>query len=146
MKTNLLILLAAVWCSCALADNTGTVTMVKSTQGTPNRYTITWTAGTNNDSVSARTENYVRGELLRAVFEPTNPTGDYDAALSDGYGVAILSATALSSNTVAAAFPGAPITDGAYTNIVPIALNDQVLVAVTNCGNEATGKIILYLR
>lgn len=140
-----ILVLAAGICA---ADDTGTVKMVKSTQGSPSRYTITWTAGTNNDSVTAATAEYVRGELLRAVFIPISPTGDYTIVIQDGYGVDILSGqgTGLSSNQTSHLVPGVSISDSVTTGVVPVAVNDLLTVAVTNCGNSASGQVILYSR
>jgi hypothetical protein len=135
-----------------IAQNTGTVSQATIALGPVLRTTYTWTAGTNNNSVTYNDGKYVRGELLRVELNPTTgstaPTGAYTIVLSDAAGVDILAGlgAAATSNAVVSIAPGIVRAVGVSTSIYPFAINDPLTLSVTNCGNSRSGYVHLYTR
>jgi len=152
MKKSLIsILTASLLSVLSFADDTGTVSQVTAKQGNLYKTTFTWTTGTNNNSVIAVSDSYIRGELLRVVFDPitsARPTHTYDIVLLDESGIDLLAGkgASLATGTVTTVRPGIISTVSPITNIAPFAVNDLVTVSVTNGGNSISGKLVIYTR
>ncbi len=133
-----------------LAGNTGTITQARATQGTVVKDTLSWTSGTNNNSVTGSTTKYIRGQILRVVFAPTatSATNVFSITAKDGTGYDILGGlgTDVASNAVKNITMGINVVTSTATNVIPIAVNDLFTVAITNCGNTNSGYIIIYSR
>ena len=152
MKKILLSLaVGLLFCVQAFPQNVGTVVQSKNLKGPVILSTFVWTAGTNNNSVCATGTVFISGEVLRVTFIPstgsTAPTGAYTVVMSDGAGIDLLTGkgAALSATVASSIRPG--ISYPSTTNAVaPFAINDLLVVAVTNCGNSARGSILVYSK
>jgi len=136
--------------SVALSADVGTVVQTKDASGPVVKNTFTWTSGTNNFVLGVG-DTYVKGEILRIVFNPSitiAPTGSYTATLKDGSGIDILAGQGalLASNTVTTIVPAIRFTDGSVTNVSKVAINDLLTLSATNTGNAKSGQIIIYTR
>ena len=135
-----------------MAVEYGTLTQTAEKQGPIVKTTFTWTmVGTGTDYVSKASSEYIRGEVLRVVFDPvttTYPTNNYTITMKDTAGIDLLAGLgeALSSNTVTSIRPGIASKVGTITNVYPFAVNDLVTITVTNSGASTSGKLILYTR
>lgn len=125
----------------------GTVVETKNIAGSPYKYTLAWTASTNG-IVSQATTFYVRGELVRAVLDGTSTGAIYSLTLKDSSGVDVLAGlgAGVSTSAVSSIVPGARITDGTTTNVVPFVVNDLLTLDVPVAGSNKTGSVILYVK
>ena len=139
-----------VMASCLLAQNVGTIVHTRETIGPINKDILTWTSGTNNNSVSASTTYYIRGQILRVLFAPTatSATNIFSITAKDGTGYDILEGRGadVASNAVKNITIGVPVVSDYVTNVIPMAVNDLFMVALTNCGVTNSGQIIIYSR
>lgn len=129
----------------ALAE--GTITETSTLLGSPNKYTLAWTASTNG-IVSESTSSYIRGKISRVVFGGGTTANTIYVSLTDTAGVDVLAGqgVALVSNVVVSVVPGLKNTDGVQSNTVPFVVNDLLTLSVTNAGSLKTGNVILYVE
>ena len=158
MKTSKLgLVVAALFCASFAFGGTGTVSATSSKINSPvGITTIEWTSAQSNNWAHGSTAIAVRGEIVRIVVVPgtaiaggtTAPTGTYNVALTDarGFDVMALQGTTLSA-TVATSFkPALAYCGPSYTNIAPFNVNEPLFLSVTNCGTNAGGSVLVYVR
>lgn len=151
-RTILTVLAVLLGSMAASALDTGTVSVASQELTSVRKYTITWTAGTNN--ICSGDIRLLDGELLRAEFAAGSPTGsnNYDVALVDRNNVDLLGGTGtnLSVTTALTVCPGIVVTNVANGNGVatmrPVALAEILRLDVHNPSNSASGTVTLYLR
>ena len=155
-----LVLTTATFLLCAsafYAADVGTLvqTNFPALGGGIGRIEITWVSGTNNNQVaSTNMWTYVRGKLGKVEFVPSSSLSpcwgitNYTITLKDSADIDLLAGRGanLSSNTASTVCPGVMVTDGVSTSVVPAVANDLFVVAVTNCGNSKSGKVVLYVE
>lgn len=92
----------------------------------------------------------ISGEIVRVVFNPSAdaPTDNYDVTLTDEQGVDVLMGLGANLDTVNTSNvrPGISFTDGVETSVAPVAVDDKLLLSVTNAGDSNDGVIVLYVR
>jgi hypothetical protein len=126
----------------------GTVTDTVAGQGSPLKHTIVWVSNSNG-VVNATNSLYSRGVILRAVLTGGSTGASYHVTLKDAAGIDVLGGrcATLATNTTTSFAPGIIITDtSTSTNLVPISVNDRLVVGVTDVGSNKTGTIVLYVR
>jgi len=110
--------------------------------------TFSWTSDDATGAVSATTnaeiDKFMTGKILMFVItDPGSsaPTDNYDATLTDGYGVDIMEA-GLANRDTANSEQVKPKTNGSDDNRL---ITGALTLAVTNAGNSSTGRVILVL-
>lgn len=92
---------------------------------------------------------FVSGTIVRVTFDPgaVAPTDNWDVTLTDPHGIDVLAGQGANIDTANTSHvcPGMPITDGTTVGVVPIAVADDLILAIANAGDSKTGKVILYV-
>jgi hypothetical protein len=124
----------------------GTVVLTDKKIGTMRKVTFDWLS-TSSGAASYTMVSPVRGIMYRQVLIPdsstaTAPSTDYDVTVLDADGVDVLHGAGIAqSNTT--------ITDivlGSSGYYAPTAVEDIIILSVTDAGNAKGGKVILYIR
>ncbi|MHA1225269.1 MAG: hypothetical protein ACTSPV_00835 [Candidatus Hodarchaeales archaeon] len=115
------------------------------------KITFDWTSDSSGN-VSGIKSKTLSGEITRMVFIPdsgaTQPSDGYDAVLLDENGVDILAGqgTNLSNSSTDIVVGGVEITYGANSTIIPVVIDDQLELQISNAGDSKGGKVIIYMR
>lgn len=122
------------------------VTETNHPRGGVRKVRFAWTS----DALGAADTVYrVAGIILRAVFNPgaTAPTAAYDVTLKDENLVDVLAGQGadLAAADTTSVCPGMPVSDGTTDGVVPVAVNDNLTLSVTNAGASKQGTLDLYL-
>ena len=126
----------------------GTISETKDIRGSVAKYVLSWTASTNGIVSGETTSFYVRGEIARTILSGTSTGATYSLTLKDSAGVDALAGrgSAVATNAVYSFVPGAGITDGVSTSLVPVAVSDILTLDVTVAGSNRTGSVTLYVK
>lgn len=90
------------------------------------------------------------GAILRVVTDPsaTAPTDNYDITLVDEYGLDLFISQGLNRDTANSEVfvPGASITDGTTTSVIPVCYSGTATLTIANAGDTKVGTVVIYTR
>lgn len=112
--------------------------------------TLNWYSPTNHNFLSGTTVAYFRGQVERVVFVPTDDTltNIYSVTMVDENGVDILGGLGTSlSNAVVEIVPAMWVSYDTTNYLSYLRnVNDQLVVAITNCGRTNAASIAVYTK